>query len=158
MRLLPLLVMLPFCAAPAFAQQAAEPAPEQVAAAPESAPAHHRLTWEQRFAQANTTHDGHLTMDQAKGGYQSVARHFAEIDANRKGFITTDDIRAWHKQQREARRHNASKRDNPLQPRPALHRSMIEAPLPNSAVTRLPPLPADMPPAPPKAVDSNAPS
>jgi hypothetical protein len=60
--------------------------------------AHHaRLTWQQRFEQANTSHDGHLTSDQANGGYRSVARHFRELDSAGKGYITEDDVRAWHK-------------------------------------------------------------
>jgi hypothetical protein len=32
-------------------------------------PARTHLTMEQRFEKANVTHDGHLTMDQAKTGY-----------------------------------------------------------------------------------------
>src|SRR5690348_15445292 len=66
------------------------------------APAHHRITWEQRFAQANTTHDGHLTLDQAKAGYSSIARHFAAMDKNNSGYVTQDDVRAYYKAQRAA--------------------------------------------------------
>lgn len=62
--------------------------------------AHNRLTMAQRFEQANVTHDGHLTLDQAKTGYESVARHFAAIDQDKKGFVTVDDIRAYNKAQR----------------------------------------------------------
>jgi hypothetical protein len=153
MRLLPLLVLLPLCAAPAFAQS---PAPPQVVA---PTPAHTRLTWEQRFAQANISHDGHLTLEQAKGGYLSIARHFAEIDAEHKGFVTLDDIRAWHKQQREARRHNAADHGEVLRPQPAFHHSMLRTPaVGTDAHSVLPMAPAGDPPAPPKGIDSNAPS
>ena len=37
---------------------------------------HSHLSMTQRFEQANTTHDGHLTPDQAKTGYKTLARHF----------------------------------------------------------------------------------
>ncbi|MDQ2804130.1 MAG: EF-hand domain-containing protein [Pseudomonadota bacterium] len=44
----------------------------------------HRL--DERFQQANSTHDGHLTLDQAKSGkLKSVARHFDAIDKDHKG-------------------------------------------------------------------------
>ena len=65
-------------------------------------PEHHRTTWEQRFTQANTTHDGHLTLDQAKAGYSSIARHFAAMDKDNKGYVTEDDVRAYYKAQHAA--------------------------------------------------------
>jgi hypothetical protein len=71
-------------------------------------PTHTRLTMPQRFEQANTTHDGHLTLDQAKTGYKSVARHFATIDQDKKGYITEDDIRAYNKAQRALHHQSAS--------------------------------------------------
>ncbi len=46
------------------------------------------------------THDGHLTLDQAKAGYKSIAHHFDAIDKDKRGYITEDDIRAYHKTQR----------------------------------------------------------
>ena len=55
---------------------------------------------EQRFEQANVTHDGHLTEAQAKAGYPTIARHFAAIDQDKKGYVTEDDIRAYNKLQR----------------------------------------------------------
>jgi Ca2+-binding EF-hand superfamily protein len=62
-------------------------------------PAHKHLTMDQRFQQANVTHDGHLTEEQAQTGYKSIARHFAAIDKDKKGYITEDDIRAYNKTQ-----------------------------------------------------------
>lgn len=114
MRLAPHLAALALLAVPAYAQTtppAATPsttsAPATHAsapAAPASAPAPHpHVSMAQKFASANTTHDGHLTEDQAKGGYPAVARHFAEIDATKKGYITEDDIRTWEKAERERR-------------------------------------------------------
>jgi len=71
-------------------------------------PKHTHLTMTQRFEAANTTHDGHLTLDQAKTGYKSVARHFAAIDTDKKGYITEDDIRAYNKAQRALHHQSAS--------------------------------------------------
>jgi len=117
MRLALPLAALALFAVPAYAQttppaaapsQASTPAPQTtVAPAPAAAPAAHpRVSLDQRFTNANTTHDGHLTLDQAKAGYPTVAKHFTQIDASKKGYITEDDIRAWEKAER-ARRHEA---------------------------------------------------
>jgi hypothetical protein len=62
-------------------------------------PMHKRLTMEQHFEQANVTHDGHLTEEQAQTGYKSVAKHFAAIDKDKKGYVTEDEIRAYRKVQ-----------------------------------------------------------
>ncbi|WP_158933068.1 hypothetical protein [Acidisphaera sp. S103] len=64
---------------------------------------HPRMTWEAHFAQANLAHDGHLTMAEAKGGDTLVAKHFDEIDATHRGYVTEDDIRAWREQHKSAR-------------------------------------------------------
>lgn len=60
---------------------------------------HKHLTMQQRFEQANVTHDGHLTLDQAKAGYATIARHFSTIDQDKKGYVTEDDIKAYYKTQ-----------------------------------------------------------
>lgn len=158
MRMLPLLVILPLCVAPALAQTAAPPSTSAIATrqaarttpaepAPAAPPWHRKSSWERHFDAANTTHDGHLTLEQAIRRYVTVARHFKTIDIGQKGYVTTDDIRAWHKSRREAR-HRRAVRSNRLQPRPAMHRTMIERPM----------LPSDAPPAPPKGIDPRAPS
>lgn len=55
----------------------------------------------QRFAAANTSQDGRLTLQQAEAAnWRQVARHFAMIDAQHKGFVTMQDIRAWRAQRR----------------------------------------------------------
>jgi len=61
---------------------------------------HKHQSMEQQFQRANVTHDGHLTLDQAKSGYKTIARHFAAIDQDKKGYITEADIRAYYKTQR----------------------------------------------------------
>jgi hypothetical protein len=71
-------------------------------------PVHTRLTLEQHFEQANTTHDGHLTLEQAQAGYKSVARHFEAIDQDKKGYITEEDILAYHKTQRALHHQSAA--------------------------------------------------
>jgi len=74
---------------------------------------HTRLTMSQHFEQANVTHDGHLTLEQAQAGYKSIARHFAAIDHDKKGYITEDDIRAYHKMQRTLHHQSASNHHTP---------------------------------------------
>ena len=97
MRILFTLLALPLLVMPAYA-----------ATTPRTGGAHTRMTMEQRFAQANETHDGHLTEDQAKSGYRSIARHFAAIDKDKKGYVTLDDIRAYNKLQRTLHHHPAT--------------------------------------------------
>ncbi len=80
--------------------------------APAGAGSH--LTLHQRFEQANTTHDGHLTLDQAKTGMKSVARHFDAIDKDHKGYVTEADIHTYYKERRAAHAHlHAAEPDAP---------------------------------------------
>lgn len=78
-------------------------------AAPPSAPfsahrPHAHRTVQERFDEANTTHDGHLTLEQARSKMPAVARDFEKIDAGHKGYVTLDDIHAHTAAQRAARR------------------------------------------------------
>ena len=67
--------------------------------------AHGRRTAKQRFHAANTTHDGKLTLDQAHAGKMTrVAKNFDAIDAGHKGYVTPEDIKAYNKAQRAARK------------------------------------------------------
>lgn len=119
------LVLLAGTAVPALAQTAptataATPAPNTPAQATpaQAAPAqttgrHHArrayVPLETRFQAANTTHDGHLTQDQARSAelMHTVAENFDSIDKAHRGYITEDDIRAWYKERRDARHHAA---------------------------------------------------
>ena len=67
------------------------------------------LSLDKRFQMANTTHDGHLTREQARSAdvMNEVAENFDAIDTGHKGFVTEDDIRAWYKARRAARRQAA---------------------------------------------------
>lgn len=48
------------------------------------------------FYAANTTHDGHLTLAQAKtADFKPAVDHFAEIDVKHRGYVTFYDIVAW---------------------------------------------------------------
>ncbi len=87
----------------------AEPASAQDAASPGVQPAahgRHRLL--DKFEAANTTHDGHLTLAQAQAGEMPmVARNFGAIDADHKGYITLEDIRAFRQARRAVRQGRA---------------------------------------------------
>lgn len=73
----------------AFAQNAEMPA----AANPRMERAMQQL--QGRFANANTTHDGKLTREQAAAGMPMVAKHFDQIDAQRTGYVTLPQIEAF---------------------------------------------------------------
>lgn len=63
-----------------------------------------RQTFKQRFDAANTTHDGKLTLEQAKAGrLPRIAANFDAIDTGRKGYVTLADIQAYNRAQRQAR-------------------------------------------------------
>lgn len=105
-----------FCliSAPAFAQAASEavaPATSAPVAAPAAAETaatpvtkqHKGL--KERFEAANTTHDGHLTKEQATAAHmKGVVKHFDEIDADKKGYVTEEEIKSFHKASRAARK------------------------------------------------------
>lgn len=93
MRLLHALLLIPLFTAPVLAETTAPPA----------AGSHGRRGTEQHFSDANTTHDGRLTLEQAKAGFKSIARSFPQIDVNRRGYVTLGDIRAWKAAKKAAR-------------------------------------------------------
>jgi hypothetical protein len=98
----------PLFPAAALAQTAPSPATPPAAGAP-AAPGqsgghwhghwHHgdmMKIWQAKFAAANTTHDGHLTLAQAQAAdLKPVVDHFAEIDTAHRGYVTFNDIVAW---------------------------------------------------------------
>jgi hypothetical protein len=100
------LAMLSLAAGAAVAQTQAPP---PAASTEPAAHPHTHMKLADRFAQANTTNDGHLTLAQAKAGMPSVARHFAAIDKDSKGYVTLDDIHEYLKEQRAAKRESAGK-------------------------------------------------
>jgi hypothetical protein len=72
--------------------------------APPGGPAHHHdhdgammQKWHDKFSAANTTHDGRLTMQQAQtANMRPIVEHFSAIDLKHRGFVTFNDIMAWH--------------------------------------------------------------
>ncbi len=80
-------------------------APPPVATGMPFAPPSHRHGLERRFAEANTSHDGQLTLAQARANdWHGVVANFTVIDAGGKGYVTLEDIHAFNKQRRAARR------------------------------------------------------
>lgn len=66
-------------------------------------PARGRRSLQARFEAANTTHDGHLTLEQAQAGLPAVARDFARIDTQSKGYVTVDEVRGYNQARRAER-------------------------------------------------------
>jgi hypothetical protein len=125
MRFLTVAAMLGLLAAPAYAQttttapgnSSAGAAPAATAPAPStsestttpaagSAHGSAHASLDKRFADANTTHDGHLTKEQAEaaGNLKNVVKHFDAMDADHKGYVTIDDIHKFNHARRAARR------------------------------------------------------
>jgi len=108
MRLIPPLAALLLVSSAAIAQPAPDagppppPPPMQQQMQPPPPPGHMRMR--DRFEAANTTHDGRLTIDQAQAaGWHGLVRNFGQIDADHKGYVTIQDIRAWGQARRAAR-------------------------------------------------------
>lgn len=96
----------PTTTAPATAAPAATtPAAATTASPAPAATTHARRTTDERFAAANSTHDGKLTLEQAKAGHlRAVARDFAMIDKSKRGYVTLDEIKAHQSESRAARK------------------------------------------------------
>jgi hypothetical protein len=103
----------PAATAPAPATTMA-PAPSTTTPAmPAKKTATHRMTLQQQFDNVNTTHDGHVSKDQAVAGKWSyVSRNFDAMDKDHKGYVTMDDIHVY------AKAHHAMKKP-PATPAPA---------------------------------------
>ena len=52
-----------------------------------------------RFQAADTNGDGKLSRSEAQA-MPMVAKHFDEIDTNKDGYITCDELRAWRQEHR----------------------------------------------------------
>jgi hypothetical protein len=91
----------------------ASPAPASPAmpATPKKTVGHHR-TLQQHFNTANTSHDGHLTKDQATAAkWNWVTKNFAAMDSSKKGYVTMDDLHAF-----VAAQHASHKKPVPTNP------------------------------------------
>ena len=120
MRLPMIAVLATLAVTPAFAQQISPMtgtssgtpalAPSPAGSAPTAPAQHRRKTMQERYDAANTSHDGKLTLEQAKAGNMvRVAEHFDAIDTSRKGYVTVADIRAYNHAQRMAHKAAAAR-------------------------------------------------
>jgi Ca2+-binding EF-hand superfamily protein len=53
------------------------------------------LAQEGRLAAADTDHNGVLSRAEVKTGLPRLATHFDEVDSNRDGQLSPDELRAW---------------------------------------------------------------
>jgi len=129
--------------------------PAWAADPPKPDPAHPaRMTWEQHFTRANLAHDGHLTLEEAKSGYALVAKHFDDIDADHKGYVTENDIRAWRVMRKAGHRLTQPPED-PLKPRHAMQLGPVERRPVSASATETVTVPPDPPPAPGDEADKD---
>ncbi len=106
MRLLPALAGFLLIAGAAAAQSAPDSAPPAASPTPpeqmappggQMAPPGGKMRFRDRFEAANTTHDGKLTLEQAQAAHMGMmVKNFAAIDADKKGYITLQDVKTWH--------------------------------------------------------------
>ena len=93
----------PLASAPPRTAAPAGPGTEQTAPVTTAHRRTHR-TLQERFDEANVTHDGHLTLEQARAKMPAVARDFVAIDTAKNGYVTVDEIKQHAKEARAARR------------------------------------------------------
>ena len=84
-----------------------------------------------------------------------MARHFTEIDADKKGYVTEEDITNWHKLQRAMHHANQRRSDQGLRPRPAIQRGAT-APQPINTTSNGKLLPMAQPDASPTGQQATA--
>ncbi len=107
MNLKPIALLLSLSATTAIAQPTPPPPedlPPQAAGAPQAPPAGPpRMGGRQRFEAANVTHDGKLTREQAEQAHwMGLVRHFDEVDRDRKGYVTLQDLHDYAAARRAA--------------------------------------------------------
>lgn len=81
---------------------------EQCKADPEKCRAEAKAREEARFKRADTDGNGALSRAEAEKGMRALARHFDQIDANKDGQITREEIEAARKAREGARRGKAN--------------------------------------------------
>ena len=68
-------------------------------------PHRHYTGLAEHFQAANTSHDGKLTLDQAKqANWKRVVKHFDDIDTDHAGFVTAAQIHAYNVSHRHSRK------------------------------------------------------
>ena len=63
---------------------------------------------QERFVAADKNGDGQLSREEAKAGMPRVSQNFDVIDADGKGFVTLDDLRAYFGEKLRKRAGSAS--------------------------------------------------
>lgn len=105
----------------AMAQTAAPAAPAAPAAAAPAAPAAPATSAAKaadKFDAANTTHDGKLTKEQAEaaGNLKGIVKHWDEIDTDKKGYVTKQDVKAFHQKMKAKKEAKAAAPAAPAAP------------------------------------------
>jgi len=103
MNLTPIALILCLSATTAFAQPTPPPPEDlpQPAAGDPAAPK--RMGGRARFEAANVTHDGKLTREQAEQAHWiGLVRHFDDIDRDKKGYVTLQDLHEYAAARRAA--------------------------------------------------------
>lgn len=59
--------------------------------------------FDEQFAKADSNGDGTLSRGEVEKGMRRVVRHFDEVDANRDGHITREELRGYMQARREAK-------------------------------------------------------
>ncbi len=121
MRLLPSLAVSLLISTAALAQPApdAPPPPPPGMGGPGSpgGPGGPHMNMRERFEAANVTRDGRLTREQAEAaGLRGIARNFDQIDMDRKGYVTLQDLRAFAQARRAQKMGQASGQPSPPAP------------------------------------------
>ncbi|HEX9389837.1 MAG TPA: EF-hand domain-containing protein [Usitatibacteraceae bacterium] len=79
-------------ASTAFAQTPAGPAPADKPGKAEKRAAQ----MQEHLKAADKNGDGKISLDEAKASLPMIARNFDKIDADKDGFITREELKAWH--------------------------------------------------------------
>jgi Ca2+-binding EF-hand superfamily protein len=58
----------------------------------------------QRLKEADKDHDGRISRSEAEASMPRLAKNFDRIDADKDGFVTREEMRAFHEQQRAQRK------------------------------------------------------
>lgn len=58
---------------------------------------------QQRLKAADKDGDGKISKSEAEASLPRLAKHFDQIDTNKDGFLTRDEMHAWHQKQAAAR-------------------------------------------------------
>jgi Ca2+-binding EF-hand superfamily protein len=85
----------------AIGSAVAAEAPDCTAPCAERAHAH----FAERFNQADTNHDGKLSLAEAQAGLPRLAKMFEQIDVKKQGYLTQDDLKAWMASHRPQAKH-----------------------------------------------------